>query len=138
MAFRRLAAHALIGFSFGFSWKDISREALLSEDGSCMLFRKLMQAKSSFFVLQALDLATTLIAFHFGAFEVNPLVSRLTTLLGPTGGVLASKVVAVLIALRLRNLLWVANLFYLGVVCWNTLIVLILSHSVPHLAHSWM
>ena len=57
-----------------------------------------MQAKSSFFVLQALDLATTLVAFHFGAFEVNPLVGRLTTLLGPTGGVLASKVVAVLIA----------------------------------------
>ena len=50
-----------------------------------------MQAKSSFFVLQALDLATTLVAFHFGAFEVNPLVGRLTTLLGPTGGVLESK-----------------------------------------------
>ena len=46
-----------------------------------------MQAKSSFFVLQALDLATTLVAFHFGAFEVNPLVGRLTALLGPTGGV---------------------------------------------------
>ena len=97
-----------------------------------------MQAKSSFFVLQALDLATTLVAFHFGAFEVNPLVGRLTTLLGPTGGVLAGKVVAVLIALRLRKLLWVANLFYLGVVCWNTFIVLILSHSIRHLAHSWM
>ena len=52
--------------------------------------------------------------------------------------VLASKVVAVLIALRLRKLLWVANLFYLGVVCWNTFIVLILSHSIRHLAHSWM
>ena len=103
-----------------------------------MLFRKVIQAKSSFFVLQALDLATTLVAFHFGAFEVNPLVGRLTTLLGPTGGVLASKVVAVLIALRLRKMLWVANLFYLGIVCWNTFIVLILSHSVPHLAHSWM
>jgi hypothetical protein len=75
-----------------------------------------MQAKSSFFVLQALDLATTLVAFHFGAFEVNPLVGRLTTLLGPTGGVLASKVIAVFVALRLRKLLWVANLFYLGVV----------------------
>ena len=97
-----------------------------------------MQAKSSFFVLQALDLATTLIAFHFGAFEVNPLVGRLTTLLGPTGGVLAIKVVAVLIALRLRKLLWVANLFYVGVVCWNTFILLILAHRVPQLAHSWM
>src|SRR5438132_4755673 len=98
-----------------------------------MLFRKIMQAKSSFFVLQALDLVTTLVAFHFGAFEVNPLVGRLTTLLGPTGGVLASKVVA----LRLQKLLWVANLFYLGVVCWNTFIVLIVSHSIRRLAHSW-
>jgi hypothetical protein len=97
-----------------------------------------MQAKSSFFVLQALDLATTLIAFHFGAFEVNPLVGRLTTQLGPTGGVLAAKVVAVLIALRLRKLVWVANLFYLGVVCWNTFILLILAHRVPQLVHSWM
>ena len=47
-----------------------------------------MQAKSSFFVLQALDLATTLVAFHFGAFEVNPLVGRFTTLLGPMAGYL--------------------------------------------------
>ena len=97
-----------------------------------------MQAKSSFFVLQALDLATTLIAFQFGAFELNPLVGRLTTLLGPTGGVLVIKVVAVLIALRLRKLLWVANLFYVGVVCWNTFILLILAHRVSQLAHSWM
>ena len=97
-----------------------------------------MQAKSSFFVLQALDLATTLIAFHFGAFEVNPLVGRLTMLLGPTGGVLTSKVVAVLIALRLRKLMWVANLFYVGVVCWNTFILLMLAHRVPQLAHSWI
>jgi hypothetical protein len=59
---------------------------------------------------------------------VNPLVGRLTTLLGPTGGVLASKVAAVLIALRVRKLVWVVNLFYVGVVCWNTLILVFLSH----------
>ena len=52
------------------------REALLWEDGPCILFRRVMQAKSSFFVLQALDLATILVAFHFGAFEVNPLVGH--------------------------------------------------------------
>jgi hypothetical protein len=97
-----------------------------------------MHAKSSFFVLQVLDLVTTLIAFHFGAFEVNPLVGRLTVLLGPTGGVLASKVFAVLIALRLQKLLWVANLFYVGIVCWNTFVLLLLAHHLPHLAHSWM
>jgi len=49
---------------------------------------KILQARSSFIVLQVLDLVTTLIAFHYGAFELNPLVARLTTLLGPVGGVL--------------------------------------------------
>lgn len=97
-----------------------------------------MQAKSSFFVLQALDLSTTLIAFYFGAFEVNPLVGRLITLFGPTGGVLASKVVAALIALRLRKLMWVANLFYVGIVCWNTFVLLILAYRLPQFAHWWM
>ena len=90
---------------------------------------KILQARSSFFVLQALDLVTTLIAFHFGGFEVNPLVGRLTTVLGPTGGVLCSKVAAVLIALRVRKLIWVVNLFYAGLVCWNTLILFSLSRA---------
>jgi Domain of unknown function (DUF5658) len=89
---------------------------------------KILQARSSFIVLQALDLVTTLIAFHYGAFEVNPLVARFTTLLGPVGGVLCSKVIAVLIAYRVRRLAWVVNLFYSGVVCWNTFIVIALAH----------
>ena len=88
----------------------------------------ILQAKSSFIALQVLDLLTTLVAFHFGAFEVNPLVGHLTAALGPTGGVLFIKVIAVLIALRVRKLLWVVNLFYAGVVCWNTSVVLTLSH----------
>jgi hypothetical protein len=90
---------------------------------------KILQARSSFFVLQVFDLVTTLIAFHFGAFEVNPLVGRLTAVLGPTGGVLCSKAAAVLIALPIRKLLWVVNLFYIGVICWNTLILFALSHA---------
>jgi hypothetical protein len=89
----------------------------------------ILQAKSSFVVLQVLDLATTLVAFHFGAFEVNPLVGHLTAVLGPIGGVVFSKVIAVLIALRVRRLLWVVNLFYAGVVCWNTIIVFALAHA---------
>jgi hypothetical protein len=92
---------------------------------------KILQARSSFMVLQALDLVTTLVAFHFGAFEVNPLVGRLTTVLGPTGGLLCSKVAAVLIVWRVRKLVWVANLFYIGVVFWNTLILFALSHARP-------
>ena len=90
---------------------------------------KILQAKSIFFVLQGLDLITTLVAFHFGGFEVNPLVGRLTMFVGPTGGVVCGKLAAVLIALRVRKLIWVLNLFYIGVVCWNTLIVFALSHA---------
>jgi hypothetical protein len=90
---------------------------------------EILQAKSSFVVLQLLDLLTTLAAFHFGAFEVNPLVGHLTTLLGPAGGVLASKVMAVAIAFRVRRLLWIVNLFYAGVVCWNGVVVFVLTHA---------
>jgi len=90
---------------------------------------RILQAKSSFILLQVLDLITTLVAFHYGAFEVNPLVARLTTYLGATGGVLASKVIAVLIAWRVRRLLWVVNLFYLAIVGWNVLVVWALAHA---------
>ena len=94
-----------------------------------MKISDIVGARSSFIVLQALDLLTTLIAFHYGAFEVNPLVGRLTTSFGQTGGVLLSKVIAVLIVLRVRKLMWLANLFYLGVVCWNTFVLVALSHA---------
>jgi Domain of unknown function (DUF5658) len=90
---------------------------------------KILRAKSSFVVLQVLDLGTTLIAFHLGAFEMNPFVARLTSHIGPIGGVVTSKMIAVLIALRLHKLLWVANLFYTGVVCWNVLILFALSYA---------
>jgi len=92
----------------------------------------ILASRSLFIVLQALDLVTTLIAFHFGAFEVNPLVGRLTTTFGRTGGVLFSKVIAVLIIFRVRKLMWFANLFYLGVVCWNTFLLIAISHVMHH------
>ncbi len=69
----------------------------------------------------------TPIAFHFGAFEVNPLVAHLAKLLGPAGGVVASKVAAVLLALGVQKRLWIVNLFYTGVVCWNILVLLALA-----------
>ena len=40
-----------------------------------MKISDIVGARSSFIVLQALDLLTTLIAFHYRAFEVNPLVA---------------------------------------------------------------
>src|SRR5882762_2559152 len=85
-----------------------------------MKIADVLSSRLSFIVLQVLDLTTTLIAFHYGAFEVNPLVGRLTKIFGPIG-VLFSKVFAVLIIFRVRKLMWVANLFYVGVECWNTI-----------------
>jgi len=78
-------------------------------------------------VLQILDLITTLLAFRVGAFEVNPLVARLTVFFGPTGGVLASKILAVVIALGVRKRLWMVNIFYVGVIVWNTIVLILLS-----------
>lgn len=94
-----------------------------------MKIADVLTARSSFIVLQLLDLTTTLVAFHYGAFEVNPLVGRLTHIFGPTGGVLFSKAIAVLIIFRVRKLMWAANLFYLGVVCWNTIVLFGLAHT---------
>jgi hypothetical protein len=88
---------------------------------------KLLRGRPTFVILQLLDLLTTLVAFHVGAFEINPLVAKLTAYFGPVGGVLCSKVIAVLLALRLRRLLWVANVFYAGIVIWNLIVLFALS-----------
>ena len=89
--------------------------------------RKIIRSRWTFVTLQVLDLLTTLAAFHFGGLEVNPLVARLTLLFGRFGGVLLSKVIVVVIALGVKRLLWVVNLFYVGVVCWYTIILIALS-----------
>ena len=87
----------------------------------------------TFATLQVLDLLTTLAVFHAGAFEANPLVAWLISHFGRFGGVLVSKLIPVLIAVRVKRLIWVANLFYVGVVCWNIviLITLFLKSSSP-------
>ena len=91
--------------------------------------RKIIRSRWTFVTLQVLDLLTTLAAFHFGGLEVNPLVARLTLLFGRLGGVLMSKVLVVIVALGVKRLLWVVNLFYAGVVCWNILVLVILSRK---------
>jgi hypothetical protein len=55
------------------------------------------------------------------------LVARLTIEFGRFGGVLASKLIAVVIALGVRRRLWVANLLYTLIVCWNVIVLAILS-----------
>ena len=74
-----------------------------------------------------LDLLTTLAAFRAGGFEVNPLVASLTIHFGRVGGVVLSKVIAVLLMLGVRRRLWMVNLVYIGVICWNVVVVISLA-----------
>jgi hypothetical protein len=89
------------------------------------------QSKWTFVALQVLDILTTLAAFHFGAFEANPLVARLTREFGVIGGLIAGKVIALLIVLGVRRRVWIVNLFYAAVVVWNIYVVLSLSARHP-------
>jgi hypothetical protein len=88
---------------------------------------KILNARFSFVVLQVLDLLTTLLAFHVGAFEANPLIAHLTAHFGRVGGVAMGKGIALILALGVRKRLWIANLFYVGVICWNLFVVIVLA-----------
>jgi Domain of unknown function (DUF5658) len=96
-----------------------------------VVLRRVVRSRWTFVALQLLDLLTTLVAFHVGAFEVNPLVAHLTVNFGRVRGVLISKVIAVAIAMGVRKLLWVVNLFYAFVVGWNILMLTLL-HMKQH------
>ena len=87
----------------------------------------LAHSKWMFLVLQAMDILTTLAAFHVGAFEINPLVARLTREFGAVGGLILSKLICLLIVSRVRKLVWVANASYGGVVLWNIYVLLSLA-----------
>lgn len=105
-------------------------DAELKKEAQPSWLRRVYRARWTFAALQVLDLLTTLAAFRAGAFEVNPLVAHLTVVFGRFGGVLLGKVIAVLIALRVRRLLWVVNVFYTLIVLWNIIVLLALSvHS---------
>ena len=87
--------------------------------------RQVFRSRWTFATLQVLDLLTTLAAFRMGALEVNPLVAHLTLYFGRLGGVLLSKIAAVAIAMGVKRLVWVVNLFYLAVVCWNGVVLIL-------------
>jgi len=59
-----------------------------------------------------------------GAFEVNPLIAHLIALFGRVGGVVLAKGIALVLALGVRKRLWMANLFYVGVICWNLFVLI--------------
>ena len=90
------------------------------------VLRRTLQSRWTFAALQVLDLLTTLAAFHLGAFEVNPFVTHLTVQFGRFRGVLISKVIAIAIAMGIRRLVWVVNLFYAAVVGWNLAVLTLL------------
>jgi len=92
-----------------------------------VVLRQTFRSRWTFAALQVLDLVTTMAAFHAGALEVNPLVAHLTSHFGRFGGVLLSKMAAVAIAMGVKRLVWVVNIFYAGVVCWNVIVLIILS-----------
>ena len=78
----------------------------------------------AFIVLQALDVLTTVLVIRVGGGrELNPLMCKFVALFGLIGGLIAAKVFAVAIALRLRKLMPVANLLFAAVVAWNFLIL---------------
>lgn len=85
--------------------------------------KRILFSRWTFVVLQLLDLLTTLIAFRLGAVEVNPLVAHLAVYFGKTGGVIASKLLAIVIAMGIKRRIWIINLFYAVIIIWNTLVV---------------
>jgi len=89
-------------------------------------FRKVVNARWTFVGLQALDLLATLLAFRIGGMEVNPIVAHFTVIFGRARGLLISKLIAVALAMGVRRLLWVVNIFYAGIVFWNVIVLLTL------------
>ena len=87
-------------------------------------FKKSVNSRWTFVVLQVLDLTTTLIAFHLGAMEANPLVAHFTATFGWLRGLVVSKLIAIGIAMGVRRLIWVVNIFYAGIIFWNLVILL--------------
>ncbi len=86
--------------------------------------KKSVNSRWTFVVLQVLDLTTTLIAFHLGAMEANPLVAHFTATFGWLRGLVISKLIAIAIAMGVRRLIWVVNIFYAGIIFWNLVILL--------------
>jgi len=85
-----------------------------------------------FVYLQLLDLMTTLVGFKLGAQEASPFIRWLLAA-GPATGVIASKLVAVLLAgfcvwRQKHHLVRWINYWYAALVVWNLCIILVLQH----------
>jgi hypothetical protein len=81
-----------------------------------------------FIYLQLLDVLTTLVGLKLGAAEASPFI-RVLMHIGPTAGVLASKVLAlgigaVCIYTRKHHLIRWITYWYGGLVVWNLMVLL--------------
>jgi len=83
-----------------------------------------------FFYLQLLDALTTLLGFRTGLVEASPFV-RVLVNIGPSAGLLADKMFAVLLAVicvwsgRSRLIPWI-NYWYAALVIWNIILILLM------------
>jgi hypothetical protein len=81
-----------------------------------------------FLYLQLLDALTTLLGFRVGLAEASPFI-RMLVQVGPLTGLLADKILAVVLALvcvwsgRARLIRWV-NYWYAALVTWNIVLIL--------------
>ncbi|HET9408042.1 MAG TPA: hypothetical protein VFO39_12455 [Candidatus Sulfotelmatobacter sp.] len=57
---------------------------------------------------------------------MNPLVAHLTVMFGRVRGVLISKLIAVALAMGVKRLIWVVNLFYTAIIFWNLIVLFFL------------
>ena len=81
-----------------------------------------------FIYLQLLDLLTTLVGFKLGAGEASPFI-RMLMHAGPVTGVLASKIVALILGgvcvyARKTSLIRWVSYWYAGLVVWNLMVML--------------
>ena len=81
-----------------------------------------------FIYLQLLDLLTTLVGLRLGAEEASPFI-RMLMHVGPTMGVMASKVLSIglgglCIYLKKNHLILWASYWYGGLVVWNLMVLL--------------
>jgi hypothetical protein len=86
-----------------------------------------MRTLSLFLCLQLADFVTTALAMRLGGGETNPLVLSLMAV-GPITGLILAKAIVAFIGIgaaatgRYKGLRF-ANVAFLGVVCWNMVII---------------
>lgn len=82
-----------------------------------------------FAALQVGDMASTLAIIHYGGGESNPALLFMFAHFGVFFSLLLVKVFLVGVAVYVRNLRWLANIYYLCVVLYNLALVFILIHG---------